>query len=808
MDFCPHCMRPATGPTCPHCGKPVAWQAQGQQLPLGTRLTGSGGLRAYATGAVLGQGGFGITYIAREVRTSQRVAIKECFPAQCAQRGADRVRAEAKPGADQVFARAQNSFLEEAKLLACQDALPAIVHVIDFFRANNTAYLVMEFLDGVTLEQKRRQAGGRLSAKLLLPMLRPLLRDLGKLHESGVIHRDISPDNLMWMPDNTLKLLDFGCARSMEDGRSMSVLLKHGFAPVEQYQTRGQGPETDIYALSATIYFCLTATMPPASVERLEEDALQPPTALGADLAPWEEEALLWGLAVQPKARPASMEQFASKLYNDADWGHGGKMETVSFNGGTTIAIGEPAPRPNNTTGKTSDETVSTDKTASRPAGRVAVVCAVAAGLVLVVCLAAAGISAATRALQSLGSAPTAAPQPAAPAGVGLLTGSPTPAPSAGVPSAIPSASPSAVPSASPTAEPVITGETEEGVQYEIRDEGAAITGYAGNAKILELPAEIEGQPVTAIAEEAFRGSAVQSVYLPTGLETLGESAFADSALRDLYVYTELDAPKSAFAGCEDLRGVVRMEDAANPGDWALPEDCVIFDENMETGIGSLRFIDVDDDGVIYGVTSQEEALLLHVPAGLEEVVMPDEVLGSTVTWVSTEALEDAEEGVVIHLADEAGFPYEMLFDAEWDFLQEDGETIFSCNWYLSCAMAQLINLDDQREADAPEVLPRRELVQAACIRAQELSELYDVGTRPDGSEWTTALRELGIDSGMGAATAAKAENDTELAERLRETVDERSAPTEAGYIETIGVGLYTAEDGMYYMYFVGHVPD
>lgn len=93
--------------------------------------------------------------------------------------------------------------------------------------------------------------------------------------------------------------------------------------------------------------------------------------------------------------------------------------------------------------------------------------------------------------------------------------------------------------------------------------------------------------------------------------------------------------------------------------------------------------------------------------------------------------------------------PYEMLFDAEWDFLQEDGETIFSCNWYLSCAMAQLINLDDQREADAPEVLPRRELVQAACIRAQELSELYDVGTRPDGSEWTTALRELDIDSGL-----------------------------------------------------------
>lgn len=187
----------------------------------------------------------------------------------------------------------------------------------------------------------------------------------------------------------------------------------------------------------------------------------------------------------------------------------------------------------------------------------------------------------------------------------------------------------------------------------------------------------------------------------------------------------------------------------------------MIFDENMETGIGSLRFIDVDDDGVIYGVTSQEEALLLHVPAGLEEVVMPDEVLGSTVTWVSTEALEDAEEGVVIHLADEAGFPYEMLFDAEWDFLQEDGETIFSCNWYLSCAMAQLINLDDQREADAPEVLPRRELVQprASARRSSRNSttsgpaRTAPSGPRPSGSSTSTAAWAL--------PTAAKAENDT-----------------------------------------------
>ena len=144
-----------------------------------------------------------------------------------------------------------NSFLDEARLLAKQTELKSVVQVEDFFSTNGTAYLVMEYLDGVTLSDKMK-AEGRLPAQRLLSMLRPLMEDIGKLHASGIIHRDISPDNIMWMPDNTLKLLDFGCARSMEDGKSMSVLLKHGFAPVEQYQTRGQGPWTDIYSLCAT----------------------------------------------------------------------------------------------------------------------------------------------------------------------------------------------------------------------------------------------------------------------------------------------------------------------------------------------------------------------------------------------------------------------------------------------------------------------------------------------------------------------------------------------------------------------------
>ena len=240
MDYCPHCMSPSSGAYCPRCGKPTSWTPGEGQLPAGTVLDG-GSLHRYSTGAALGQGGFGITYIGMEIESGERVAIKEYFPVQCAVRAVDGVRVEAKPGTEDTFQGALTSFLEEARLLARQTELKSVVQVREFFRTNGTAYLIMEFLDGQTLHQ-RMQAAGKLPAQELLARLQPLMADLVRLHNSGVIHRDISPDNLMQMPDGSIKLLDFGCARSLENGKSVSVLLKHGFAPVEQYQTRGQGP--------------------------------------------------------------------------------------------------------------------------------------------------------------------------------------------------------------------------------------------------------------------------------------------------------------------------------------------------------------------------------------------------------------------------------------------------------------------------------------------------------------------------------------------------------------------------------------
>lgn len=314
MDRCPHCMYPAAGSFCGSCGRPLSYTAKSHQLPAGEVLENGRG-ESYLLGAVLGQGGFGITYIALDRHSGRRVAVKEYFPVQCCRR--EGITVVPKQGAEKLYQGGMESFLEEARLLQSQRNLPHVVHVLDYFEANGTACLVMEYLEGITLQQKVA-AEGPIPAGVLMPRLPALLRSMQALHASGIIHRDISPDNIMWMPDDTLTLLDFGCARSMEDGKSMTVQLKHGFAPVEQYMTRGQGPWTDVYALCATVYYCLTGKVPPMAPERLENDTIKPPSALDASLTPAQEAALMWGLSVQPKTRPVSIQALAEQLCPEA----------------------------------------------------------------------------------------------------------------------------------------------------------------------------------------------------------------------------------------------------------------------------------------------------------------------------------------------------------------------------------------------------------------------------------------------------------------------------------------------------------
>lgn len=312
--FCPYCMSPVEGgKPCEACGLTQgSYTPSPHHLPPGTVLK-----ERYLVGRVLGEGGFGITYIGCDLQLELKVAIKEYFPTDKASRVAQAsLDVTSYTGAAGVnYDKGLMKFLQEARTIARMDKQPVIVNVRDFFEANQTAYIVMEYVEGTTFKDLVEQRGGRIPAGELLYLIEPLFFALKEMHGNGLIHRDISPENLM-LEKGTVRLLDFGCARESADGgNTLTIALKHGYAPVEQYQSKGQGPWTDVYALSATLYYCLTGKKPPQAMDRLVEDELIPPRKLGVELTQRQEAALLHGMGVPPKRRFQSMEEFHTALY-------------------------------------------------------------------------------------------------------------------------------------------------------------------------------------------------------------------------------------------------------------------------------------------------------------------------------------------------------------------------------------------------------------------------------------------------------------------------------------------------------------
>ena len=322
MEYCPRCMRPVTAQFCTHCGCNAHEQNGEGMLPVGTRLTGSSGTRTYQLGKSLGMGGFGITYIALELETGNRVAVKEFFPSQCgwARRGADGVTVEPLPGKDSEYNRGRISFLKEARVLASmKSSHPAVMKGMDYVETHNTAYLVMEYLEGTPLYKVVRQRGG-LSPEELLPKIDRLMDGVIWLHEKGIIHRDICPDNIMWMDDGTLKLMDFGSARKAEGNSEFTVQFKPGYAPVEQYTSGGQGPWTDVYTLAATICYCLTGQNPTVSGERIlrQKESGVDPLQLPHNLDPRQHSVMAHALSIYPEERTQTMAQFRQELFPPA----------------------------------------------------------------------------------------------------------------------------------------------------------------------------------------------------------------------------------------------------------------------------------------------------------------------------------------------------------------------------------------------------------------------------------------------------------------------------------------------------------
>lgn len=310
---CPFCLSPLDGEgPCPSCGRLAAeYTPATYHLPPGTTLLGR-----YVLGRVLGEGGFGITYSGWDRQLDVRVAIKEYFPKDKATRVSENdpqiIRYN---GADQLFQHGCEQFLLEARAMARLGKLQGIVGAGEFFQENGTAYIVMEYVEGLTLKELPITYSGRVPAGVLLPLVEPLMDDLEAMHKTGLIHRDISPENLM-LENGVLRLLDLGCAREPGDGTAtMTVMLKQDYAPLEQYLDRVQGPWTDVYSLCATLYYCLTGHALPPAIERLAGEKLIPPRELGADLSPAQEQALLRGLGLQPRRRYQSIAQLRKALY-------------------------------------------------------------------------------------------------------------------------------------------------------------------------------------------------------------------------------------------------------------------------------------------------------------------------------------------------------------------------------------------------------------------------------------------------------------------------------------------------------------
>ena len=309
--ICPGCFGETPQTTrCARCGYEAGSILFPQALQPGTVLNSH-----YLVGKVLGKpGGFGITYLAWDNALETRIAIKEFMPHELVGRDHDHVTVIPHSREERtIFQYGLQSFLQEARTLARFSHHPNIVRVRHYFQENETAYMAMDYYEGQSLWEYLAEKRAPLSEKAALAIILPILDGLREIHDQGFVHRDIKPQNIYLTREGRPILLDFGAARSAigEKSRSLSVVWTPGFAPFEQYQSHGkQGAWTDIYGVSATLYFMLTAKIPPDALERKADDS---PLAMPG-LSPAICFAVRKGLAPDADQRPQSIAEFRNLL--------------------------------------------------------------------------------------------------------------------------------------------------------------------------------------------------------------------------------------------------------------------------------------------------------------------------------------------------------------------------------------------------------------------------------------------------------------------------------------------------------------
>lgn len=319
---CPGCMEELEIgiKKCPLCGFSIEeYEKEGNKRALrpGTILGGR-----YEMGRELGGGGFGITYLAWDREDKCKVAVKEYFPWEFAYRniendGEIQIRGKEE---QEGYEKGLRDFIREGTILEQVGRMKGIVPVRKFFREKKTAYLVMDYISGMNLKEYMEKEGRIFREAELLEKIKPLLISLNLIHQKGMIHRDISPDNIIMDDNRELTLIDFGAARLIaeEQDRSTTVLMKYGYAPEEQYRSRGKlGPWSDIYAISATMYYLLTGVRPIQSIDRLAEDDMLPLSQMGIRISERTSRVIEKGMAVQAEDRYEDLDSFLEELYGN-----------------------------------------------------------------------------------------------------------------------------------------------------------------------------------------------------------------------------------------------------------------------------------------------------------------------------------------------------------------------------------------------------------------------------------------------------------------------------------------------------------
>ncbi|MFR1415461.1 MAG: serine/threonine protein kinase [Eubacterium sp.] len=313
--LCMGCMNivESTDAPCPYCGFLLsAYIGSEKCLQPYEILNGK-----YMVGRVLGIGGFGITYIGWDFYQCKKIAIKEYFPKGVAERIIKHGTTVYSSSLDvsEDYMRGLSIYLREAENLSGFYDLDGIVSVRDFFYGNKTAYIVMEYIDGIQLKQFAKACGGVLDPEVVFYLLKPVVKALMIIHKKDIIHRDISPDNIMIDKHKKVKLIDFGAAKNYEmSSLQESIVLKYGYAPIEQYAKDGkQGPWTDIYALCATMYYLMSGRKIPEAKSRVKKDTIVMLSEMGVTIGKKQENAIMKGLSIWPDDRYQTMEE----LYND-----------------------------------------------------------------------------------------------------------------------------------------------------------------------------------------------------------------------------------------------------------------------------------------------------------------------------------------------------------------------------------------------------------------------------------------------------------------------------------------------------------